>query len=372
MPKFIKGLALARAFYHQAVQPILAAQFPKLRYSAGLMGGGSEVLGYDTAMSTDHHWGPRLMLFLSAADQRGQGAAISAALSRKLPYRFMGYSTHFSKPKTDADDTGTQLLEDIRQGPINHRVENLTLDQFMRHHLGIAAAHPMKPADWLSIPQQKLLSFIAGELFRDDLGIAAVRQRFSYYPHDVWLYLLACGWSRISQDEHLAPRAGAAGDELGSALIAARLVRSIIQLCFLMEKRYAPYPKWLGTGFAELACAKALAPILRDIQTGADYQMRERRLCAAYEMLNRQHNALHLTAPIRPAVKPFHKRGFMVSQGWRYSQALTAAISDDNVKRIAASAQIGSIDQFSDNTDLREGAHLRPKIAALYDDSQAE
>ncbi len=367
MSKFIKGLALARAFYHQAVQPLLAAQFPKLRYSAGLIGSGSEVLGYDTEMSTDHHWGPRVMLFLSAGDQREQGDAISAMLSRKLPYRFMGYSTHFSEPKTGEGDAGTQILEDICQGAINHRVENLTLDQFMRHHLGIAAGHPMKPADWLSIPQQKLLSFIAGELFQDDLGIDAVRRRFSYYPHDVWLYLLACGWSRISQDEHLAPRAGVMGDELGSALIAARLVRSIMQLCFLMEKRYAPYPKWLGTGFAELGCAEALTPILRDIQTGAGYQVREQRLCAAYEMLNQQHNALQLTAPIQPAVKPFHKRGFMVSQGWRYSAALTDAIDDENVKGIAANTQMGSIDQFSDNTDLREGAHLRPKIAALYD-----
>ena len=37
------------------------------------------------------------------------------------------------------------------------------------------------------------------------------------------------------------------GDELGSQVVAARLVREIMKLAFLMEKKYAPYSKWLGT-----------------------------------------------------------------------------------------------------------------------------
>jgi hypothetical protein len=36
------------------------------------------------------------------------------------------------------------------------------------------------------------------------------------------------------------PRAGLAGDELGSAVIAARLVRDCMSLCFLMEWQCAP------------------------------------------------------------------------------------------------------------------------------------
>jgi len=33
--------------------------------AAGIIGSGSEVLGFDDEMSSDHHWGPRTMLFLS-------------------------------------------------------------------------------------------------------------------------------------------------------------------------------------------------------------------------------------------------------------------------------------------------------------------
>lgn len=364
--KFVAGLELSRAFYAQAVRPVLTRRFPDLQYSAGLVGCGSEVIGYDDAVSTDHHWGPRVMLFLSPADHRAHAGDIEARLAEELPYRFMGYSTNFTAPKNEDGDQGTQLLKDIEDGPVNHRVEVLTLDSYMRAYLGVSAAQDLRAGDWLSIPQQKLLSFTAGALFHDDLNIQAARERLRYYPRDVWLYLLACGWSRIGQDEHLAPRAGTVGDELGAALIMSRLASSIMQLCFLQERRYAPFPKWLGSAFAELDCAAELAPVLRAIQRSEHWREGQRWLCAAFEILNRRHNALGLTAPVQPSVQEFHGRGFRVSNAWRYIKLLRAEIRDPEVKAFAAASLIGSIDQFSDNTDLREAVILRAKIAGLY------
>lgn len=364
--RFVKGLDLSRAFFAQEVQPILARRWTGLPYSAALIGSGSEVIGYDDPVSTDHHWGPRVMLFLSAADHRRHADAIKTLLAEALPYRFMGYSTNFSAPKTEADDHGVQLLEDIDSGPVNHRVEILTLAGFLRDYISIAAEQPWSAADWLSVPQHKLLSLTAGEIFRDDLNLQAARNRMSYYPRDLWLYMLACAWHRIGQDEHLAPRAGAVGDALGSALIAGRLVRSIMQLCFLQERRYTPYPKWFGSAFAELDCADELAPVLRAVQYSENWRERQRQLGAAFELLNRQHNALQLTPLIQPALQEFHGRGFQVSNAWRYNKALLAEIHDPQVRAIADHSLIGSIDQFSDNTDLRASAQLRQRIADLY------
>ncbi|MCY3780155.1 MAG: DUF4037 domain-containing protein [Chloroflexi bacterium] len=362
----VKGLDLTRAFFNEVVQPIVSRRFPGLRYSAALLGSGSEVLGYDDAVSTDHHWGPRAMLFLAPVDHRACADQLHDALAAELPYRFMGYSTNYSAPKIGDGDHGTRLLEEISIGVVNHRVEILTLDGYLRGYLGITAEQTLSAADWLSIQQQKLLSFTSGEVFHDELGLQNIRDRFSYYPRDVWHYLLACGWSRIGQDEHLAPRAGAVGDELGSAVIAGRLTGSIILLCFLYERRYAPYPKWLGTAFAKLSCADELAPILRSAQTGETWQDRERQLCNAYAVLNRLHNESDLTAAVAPAAQEFHERGFMVSNAWRYIEPLLAEIKDSAVRAIAESSLIGSIDLFSDNTDLREATHLRGKIANLY------
>ena len=367
MPAFIPGLRLARAFYHEAVAPVIDAAAPRLAYSAALIGDGSEVLGYDDAMSSDHHWGPRVMLFLSAVDHAEAASRLRERLSQALPHQFRGYSTHFSAPKVGAGDDGTQILQVIDSGPINHRVEILTVDGYMRTHFGLGEAQRLRAADWLSLPQQKLLSFTAGEVFRDDLNLERIRQCFAWYPRDVWLYMLMCGWSRLGQDEHLAPRAGFVGDELGSALIAGRLVGSIMQLGFLLERRYAPYPKWFGKAFAELGCAAQLTPILRQIQSAAEFRGRERWLCAAYEVLNEMHNALNLTGRIEPAVIEFHGRGFKVSGGWRYAEALLESIEDKALRLLAAKRKIGGIDQFSDNTDLREAVGLRGRIAGLYD-----
>ena len=366
MPAFLPGIDLARAFYQEVVRPILARRWPSLPHSAALLGSGSEVLGYDDAVSTDHHWGPRLQLFLSARDHAAHAAAISCHLRAALPHSFRGYPTNFSPPSQAPDDQGTQLMQATSGGEVNHRVDALTIDGFLREHLGIGLAQALTAADWLSLPQQRLLGFSAGAVFHDDLGLEAARARFAWYPRDVWLYLLACAWMRIGQDEHLAPRAGAVGDELGAAVIAGRIIRSIMLLCFLMERRYAPYPKWLGSAFAKLDCAAELTPILLAAQRAGDFRQRETHLCAAYTTLNAMHNSLRLTAPIQPALLEFHGRGFVVSQAWRYVEALKSQIVDTAVQAIAERALIGSIDLFSDNTDLRESLNLREKIAALY------
>ena len=86
----------------------------------------------------------------------------------------------------------------------------------------------------------------------------------------------------------------------------------------------------------------------------------------AYEKLNDLHIALDLTAPIHPAIQPFHGRGFKVCNAWRYIEALGAEIRDPEVKSIAEQSLIGSVDRFSDNTDMREAVELRKTIANLY------
>ena len=87
MAKFIPGVQLNEMFYREAVAPILSAVFPELRYSAALIGYGSDVLGYDCARSTDHEWGPRLLIFLPERDYRAQADSISEILSARLPPR---------------------------------------------------------------------------------------------------------------------------------------------------------------------------------------------------------------------------------------------------------------------------------------------
>lgn len=88
---FVPGLELAGGFFREAVQPILAQHFPGLTFSAGLIGYGSEVLGFDTPMSADHHWGPRALLFLRPEDYDSRRDHIRTTLSNLLPLKYRGY-----------------------------------------------------------------------------------------------------------------------------------------------------------------------------------------------------------------------------------------------------------------------------------------
>jgi hypothetical protein len=63
VPEFIPGLKLAEALYFEAAKPILERYFPHLPLSAALLGWGSEVLGYDDLLSTDHNWGRDVSYF---------------------------------------------------------------------------------------------------------------------------------------------------------------------------------------------------------------------------------------------------------------------------------------------------------------------
>jgi Domain of unknown function (DUF4037) len=360
----MNGIELCRYFYQEAVRPLLDQHFPNLPHTAALIGSGSDVMGFDDGMSTDHDWGPRLLLFLRAAEATQSASLLSAMLAHNLPATFGGYSTNFSPP--DPTDNGTQQLQVVESGPINHRVAIDTLQGFFSDYVGLDLTQPCQPADWLTLPQQKLRAITAGAVYYDALGLQQVRERFTWFPHDVWLYLLACGWARIGQEEHLMGRAGLVGDEVGSALLGARLVRDVMRLCLLMERSYAPYPKWFGTAFKQLPCADKLYPILQEVLAARTWPEREHHLIPAYATLAAMHNALQLTAPLPTQTKQFFGRPFQVIALHGFAEALLQQIRDPAVQQIAQQRPIGSIDQFSDNTDLLEDSGRRPVLRKLY------
>lgn len=360
----MQGIELCQHFYQQAIQPILDQHFPNLPYTAALVGSGSEILGFDDAMSTDHHWGPRGMIFLHEEDHMQLAKRIHDVLAHNLPYEFLGYPTHFSEP--DANDNGVQHLEVIQQGPVNHRVELLTIRGFVQQQLGFDLKQPLEVADWLTFPTQKLRTLTTGAIYHDGIDFQSIRDRFAWYPQDLWLYLLAAGWARIGQEEHLMGRAGLVGDEIGSALLGSRLVRDVMRLCFLMERSYAPYPKWFGTAFKRLRCGNDLYPTLQEALAARTWQEREAHLIPAYEAIARMHNQLGLTETMPETARQFFGRPFQVIALHGFESALMGKIQDPIVKQIAERRPIGSVDLFSDSTDLLEGTNWRTSLRQLY------
>lgn len=310
---FVPGVELSGRLYREAVRPLLAEHFPALAHTAALVGYGSEVLGFDTVRSTDHNWGPRLLLFLPHDD-----STVSRLLAERLQVS---------------------------------GVEVASLDAWLTGHLGFSPAGEVTTLDWLATPTQVLAEATAGAVFHDDLGFHHIRQRLAWYPDDVWRYMLACQWQRVSQEEAFVGRCGEVGDELGSAVVAARLTRDLMRLCLLMSRTYPPYSKWLGSAFARLPCAARLTPVLTAALAATDWHTREDQLAVAYETVATLHNETGLTEPVDPRTRDYHSRPFRVLHAERFTAALAATIRDPAVRDLPLT---GAVDQFVDSTDALE------------------
>jgi hypothetical protein len=321
------GQGLALRYYRQVVAPRLAGT----PHAAALLGSGSEVLGYDDEVSTDHDFAPRVQVFL-APD------ADLCAVTADLPDGFEGW------PGAHAEAT--------------------TVQGFFRGAIGIDPAYGVALADWLLIPTQLLAGLTAGPVFHDPAGeLARRRAALAWYPDDVWRYVLAAGWLRVGQEAAFVGRAGATGDEVGSVIVAARLARDLIRLALLVERRWAPYSKWLGRAFGDLPVAAAAGPPLRAALAAGGWREREAAICAAASVLASATNQLGLAEPVDPAPRQFHGRDIRVVDAERFTMVLTAAITDPEVRALLtrlggrrAAEPVptlpGAIDQAVDSTDV--------------------
>jgi hypothetical protein len=203
----------------------------------------------------------------------------------------------------------------------------------------------------------------AGAVFRDDGALGQAREALAWYPDDVWLWLLACQWRRIDQEEPFVGRTAEVGDELGSRVLCARLVRDAMRLCFLLERRYAPYAKWLGSGFRRLRAYEELGPLLEAALAADTCDEREAALVAAMETLARLHNEAGVTQPVEATARPFYDRPFRVLGSARFVTACLDEVSDD---RLRALPLVGGIDQLADSTDVHAYPRTFEKLDATY------
>ena len=361
-PEFIPGLTLNRRLYHEEVRPLLDQHLPGLPHSAALIGYGSDVLGLDTPMSTDHNWGPRLQLFLSPADYESRASEVNEMLRHHLPPAFAGYSVHFTEP--NLADSGTQRAVEYVSGPVNHLLQIQTIDHFFNWALAINADQSLTVWDWLALPEQKLLEATAGEVFHDGLGtLIPARARLAYYPDDVWKLKLAAQWQRISEEEAFVGRTGDLGDDVGSWIVSARITRDLMRLSFLYARQYAPYSKWLGTAFARLPIAAELLPHMQALTHAADWHAREQNLVALYTRLAVLHNAAGITEPLATETRNYFGRPFQVIFGGRFADAICATISNPDLRKLA---QIGAVDQFTDTVAFHSNARLAAKLKTIY------
>ncbi len=226
----MKGLELSKKYYFEFGKPMLESSFSELlpHIAVGLVGSGSECLGFDDDLSHDHDFEPGFCIFLpdeSVVDRKAE-FALERAYS-KLPNEFMGYKRSLLKP-VGGKRNGVIRTEDF--------IEKLTGKKN-----GVLTTE-----DYFVIPEQALLEVISGELFFDGFGvISRIRDELSYLPENVRLKKLAGHLLIMAQSgQYNYERCIQRGETAAAQLAVGEFVKSALHAIFLLNKRYIPYYKW--------------------------------------------------------------------------------------------------------------------------------
>lgn len=324
------GAECSRLYYEQLVGPAVDARWPGLPRAAGRLGSGSDVLGLDDAVSQDHDWGLRLNLLVSA----DIAAHVDAYLEETLPESFEGLPTRF-----------TTTWDAHRR----HRVQVQDVASFVHSRTGVDLRDPLSTDDWLMLTGQAVLEVTAGPVFVDtDGALTAARTALGWYPDEVWKYVIAADWARLAQELPFVGRTAEVGDDLGSRVITARLVDVATHLAHLIDRRWPPYSKWLGTSLTRLPRSHVVAEPLARALTSTHWRTREDGLVEAVRTLNRLQADAGLPTVDDP-VEQFWDRAY---RGIRVEVLETLEKSIDDPAVRALPRGVGSADQWSHNADV--------------------
>lgn len=269
----MKGLELCRAYYEQFGAKMIRENFSEYEglIAVGLIGDGSECLGYDDEISRDHDFEPGFCMFLpdeSLVDSRAE-FRLERAYAR-LPREFMG----------------VQRLQAAPVGGSRHGV--VRIRDFLAYRLGFPRL-PQSYDEWLGIPDYSLAQLCGGEVFRDDFGeLTSIRSALLLPPEDVRRKKLAGRLVLMAQaGQYNYGRCLRRGDEYAAQLAVIEFCSSAIAAVFLLESRYMPYYKWQFRALRELPNLGCLAPKLGALlTTGNDASLRRGKLRTIYDISN--------------------------------------------------------------------------------------
>lgn len=354
MTEFVKGLELCKGFFFDIAKPIMDKNYPNLTYSAGLIGYGSDVLGYDDEVSKDHMWGPRFYLFLSENDiEKKQD--IFETFCENFPYQYKGFSVNFTEP--DRNDNGVQHPEFISSGNVNPLIFIQTIDEFLTDELGTSDLENLHSLDWLVFSEHRLLSLVSGTLFVDKLNITEKLSLLNYYPKEVKEYLIASNWDIIASEQAFVKRCGECGDDMGSRIICARIAERLMRLCFLYKEVYAPYSKWFGTAFEQLEVDNNIKNALKNALCADTLESRENNLVQAQALVAELHNMSGITEQVPYDIESYFGRNIKVIFADKFSDAVSKNLKGtplEQIPLIGTLSQVGGLSAISDDSRYQE------------------
>lgn len=242
----MKGLELSRRYYETYGRKMLA-QFPELEkeYAVGLVGRGSECFGFDDEISKDHDYGPSFCIWLRREVYEKYGTKVQKAYE-DMPAEFSGVPG--------------RVMEETGQG----RVGALCLEDFYYGLLGTEHV-PQTNLEWLRLQDEHLSTATNGEVFEDRSGVFSRMREglLSYYPEDVRIKKITARMARMSRaGQYNYMRAIRRGERVAAELFLHEFIRESMQLVYLLNRRYAPFDKWIHKGMKELPVCSEIGDMI--------------------------------------------------------------------------------------------------------------
>lgn len=228
----MKGLDLATQYFENYGRPLIENQLaPYKEYiAAGLVGEGSECLGFDDEQSQDHDFGPGFCIWVPETIYRQFGPQMQDAYDC-LPANYLGF----------------QRITSARGGG---RVGVMSIESFYLKFTGLVGA-PKDNMDWFRIPESFLATATNGKVFMDNLGtFSEIRSALkSFYPEDVVKKKLASRVALMAQSgQYNYGRSLRRGDSQAAYFACAEFVKNAMGAIYLLNEEYMPYYKWVFRG----------------------------------------------------------------------------------------------------------------------------
>lgn len=274
----MKGLDLAEKYFNTYGLPLIRERFGGYadKMAAGLVGDGSECFGFDDALSQDHDWGPGFCLWLDDTDYAAMGMELEQALST-LPKTFLGH--------------GPRKVSNWGFG----RIGVFRISGFYRQYTGLDRL-PESLDDWLAIPENSLAACTNGAVFYDPYGMFSQWRKHlsAFYPEDVRLKKIASRCMSLAQfGQYNFSRCVKRQAYFPAQYAQTKFCADALSMVFLLNKRYAPFFKWMHRAVADLpilgrSCYTAVAGLVNTADYDAKAQMIERMAQAIIGELKKQ------------------------------------------------------------------------------------
>ena len=256
----IQAMEMSRRYWQECGLPSLEKNFPQLlpHVAAGLLGEGSECLGFDDAISQDHDWGPGFSLWLPEFLYRENASALTQWY-HSLPRDFMGF------PVKNVPG---------RVGIFEHHA-------FFARFVGRI---PETSLEWLQLPEQYLSVATSGEIFYDPSGeFSQLLGILRDSPEQVRRKRIAARCVTMMQSgQYNYGRCLERGDRFAAALALREFVLATASAAFLQNGRWMPFYKWIPRAMADLPRLSGLAPLLAKLLEGCDnVQEQIHQICLA-------------------------------------------------------------------------------------------